>query len=489
MEMQRTGGRLSRSRLSLTTEAYMRSLTAAAEQWEIDLREIRDFYEGEQIEDYGRLGDQIAKRFREMFLKYPACNLVKVGVSTIADRLAINSITAKNAETAKLAQAWWDLTEMRSWQLDLYRYLLRDSMAVVIASWDATNQIPIWTVHELFDGVEGNCRVHWDSDGNVMFVSKRWVEHDANDVPTGRTRITVYYEDQIERYVAESSGGANLRLMTPEECQAEDPNITANPEIWIMADGRAIGSPAVVFYNNPFESEAEDLMTPQTGVNESILSWHVAGRYGGFRMLVMENASEQVDKDGNPIPLRVGPGRFIRVRSQGTQPTRVYPIPAEDVGAIFEGAVMPYINLASMAKRWPVHVFNTTSMPSSGELVRMLEGSLVAQCDIKKPMLEDSWRELFEVTARMGVVFGRQPYPTDDPGIEFVWKPSETKNEQVDLDVIGKKKNVGNLPDQEVWRLMGYTAEDIARLSGQQLEAQKQALKLALAESIPTQQQ
>lgn len=486
MTILRTGARVARSNLTLTDEAYLNSLLNGLNEWEEDLREIRLFYDGRQIDEFGRLGDQIAKRFREMFAKYPACNLVKTGISTIADRLAITAVTSTtNPAAAKVAQEWWDITEMTSWQLDLYRYLLRDSMSIIIASWDAKTNTPSWTVHELYDGEAGNCRVHFDSDGNLMFVSKRWVEHDQNDRPTGRVRVTAYYTDRIERYVAEN--GSQMRLMSVDECQAEDPGITSNPELWLMPDGiTPIGSPAVVFYNNPFDTEASDLMTPQVGLNESILSWHVGGRYSGFRMLVMENATEQVDKAGNPVPLRVGPGRFLRVRSQGTQPTRVYPIPAEDVGAIFNGAVLPYIDMAAMAKRWPIHIFNVTAMPSSGELVRMLEGPLVAQCDIKKPMLADSWRELFQVTARMAVVFGRQAMQTENLGLDFSWKPSETKNEQVDLDVIGKKKNVGNLPDEEVWRLMGYTADEIKALQGYRLAAQKQALSLALAESIPT---
>lgn len=425
---------------------------------EDQLAEVRAFYDGQQIAEYGRMEPFIAAAFAAMFKKYPACNLIKTCVKVVRERLRVTSVGGTGA-LATLAAEWWKAARLESWQSDLYRNMLRDGAAVLIVGWDGVNNQPTFTVNELYDGAGGTCRLHFDSDDQLSYVSRRWQEHDENDQPTGNTRLTVYFPDRIERYYQTVAG---VDLMTPEQVTAEDPNVTENPEPWVMSDGTPIGIAAVPFFNAPYEPEPADLMADQVGINESILSWHVAGRYGGFRTIVTENARGKADANGNEVPLEWGPGVRINVTTTGNNPAKIYTLPAEDVEKIFAGAVVPWLKLASFAKRFPYHVFDVSAMPTSGELLRQMEGPMVEQIDDKKPMLDDSWADAFDVARKVAVVYGGQRLAEGE--IEMTWKTSQSSAALYDMEVLEKKQTALGIPQRKLWQEAGYSDEEITNM-------------------------
>ena len=452
-------------------QTYLKAAIAAQTNAERDLAEIRQFYDGEQIKHYGKSEAYLAEVFREMFIKYPAANLVKTTVNIATERLAVKSLAGgTKSQLATAAGDWWKAARLDSWQDDLYAFALRDSAAVLIVDWDESRRVPTFAVNELWDGTGGNCRIHFDDTGNVAFVSKRWNVHDERDRYTGKTRLTLYFADRIERWISTSLAGWDWRLMSPAEL-----NGTPNPMPWIMPDGTPIGIAAVPFFNRPYESECAVAMTPQTLLNEAILSWHATGRFHGFPMLAIEGSyTPEKDAQGNPKPFETGPGRVIK--TGGGALKRVEPT---DMLALFEGAVIPAVKLVAMSKRWPDHAF--AGMPPSGETLRQMEGPLVSQVEAKQRVFGDSWRDAFSVAQRLYEANTGEKLAGE---IDVQWKSALAVSAKYDAEVVGARAAAGQLPRKQRWRELGFGGDEIAQMEAEYQADLEQSAKALLSDQI-----
>lgn len=444
---------------------YLKAALNTATEEENDIFEIREFYEGRQLSDNLDARQKfISTSVFDLLKKYPIFNLVHRTVKVINERLAVDSITCKeNDLKAETAQKWWAENDLNSWQSDIYEAALRDKACVVIVGWDGINKVPTFTLNELWDGQGGGtCRIHYDTNGYISFISKRWSIYTPDGLPTGQMRLTLYFDDRIERYLMEV-GGDSPNLMTKEQLAAEDPFITENPEYLRDSDGNPLGIPAVVFENKGYVSECADAMVSQAGVNEAILDWHTVSRYHGMPTVIFKGVQFRIDPiTGKPIEPEWSPGKGIAVDSGD-----VIRINAADVKSIYEGSVKPWIEIITRAKGWPEHVF--TQIPPSGETIRQMEGSLVAQCDAKKTMFTDSWRDAFEIAFNFLRIYGKQDLVGE---LNFWWKSSLSISEKYDLQLLALKKSVLGLPQKIVLQEQGYSEEEIAEIL-KEVEAEK----------------
>ncbi len=444
---------------------YLKAAIYTATEEELDIFEIREFYEGRQLGDNLTVRQKfISASVYELLEKYPIFNLVNRTVKVINERLSVNSITCQESDAkAEVAQEWWNANLLNSWQSDIYEAALRDKACVVIIGWDGVNKQPTFTLNELWDGNGGGtCRIHYDTDSNIAFISKRWNLYKADGTPLNQMRLTLYFPDRIERYLMEV-GSDVPNLMTREQLQAEDPSITENPEYLLDTDGNPLGIPAIVFENKGYVSECADAMVAQAGVNESILDWHTTSRYHGMPMIVFKGVQFRIDPvSGRPIEPDWSPGKGIAVDSGDI--TRIN---AADVKSIYEGSVKPWIEIITRAKGWPEHVF--TQIPPSGETIRQMEGSLVAQCDAKKVMFGDSWKEAFDIAFKFLKVYGKQDIQGE---LNFWWKSSLSISEKYDLQLLALKKSVLGLPQKIVLQEQGYDEEEIAEIM-KEVEAER----------------
>lgn len=437
-------------------QSYINYLNSAKDEELEEIAKIREFYEGRQFKDVvtGERAQYISPVVEEMLKTYPFINIVKRTVQVLRERIRVSGIKSDNEQQAQLAQDWWKAEQMGAWQQYVYEAALRDKACALIVGWDGEKKQPTFTLNELWDGTGGTIEIEYGNDDEVLYVSKRWPEVDAEGDYTGRTRRTKYFSNRIERYVL-SEFNTDETLLTIEELKLENPNITSNPEPWLDANGEPMGIAAVIFENVGYVSECNDAMGPQAAVNDALLDYHTSTRYHGLPLMAFEEASFPIDPStGRAIKPKWGPGQGIALDSG-----KVYRVPPTDLNIIYSGAIKPWLEVTAYQKGWPVHVFN--QMPPSGETLRQMESSLVVQCDERKEMFEESWKEAFRIAFKLYEINTGISFDTD---IDILWKSSLGINAIYDMNVMAQKKATADLPQLVVLREMGYDEDEIAKI-------------------------
>lgn len=439
--------------VNILREAFWDYVLAAQTDEELDLALIREWYDGRQFDKIlTERSDFIAPQLLELLKKYPLCNVVARTVNIIREKMRITALTEDEDGSEaylELVQSWWKANKMKSLQSDLYERVLRDKACVLIVGWDGEEKRPTWTINELWDGTGGTCRLHFGDNDELDFVSKRWNELDDYDRPTGRVRYTLYYPDRIERWIADSYG-TNERLMTIDEIA--DPAVKKNPQPWVDNDGKPLGMAAVAFYNTGYVSEAAGAMSPQAAINEGLMDLHTTGRYYGYPAIVFKDVNFPVDPTtGREIVPKWGPGVGLRLEGGDA-----HKMEASDIGVVFQGLVMPWLQVISFMKGWPMHVF--TTMPSSGELVRQMESSLISQVDDKHDEIDDSMSTLFKVsTALYRLMTGKDVKGS----VKTNWRSAIALNQKYDAETVKLKRESVGISEEQGQRELGYTPDEI----------------------------
>lgn len=446
---------------SMIFDSYMRYVMEAQTEEEEQIFEIREWYEGRQFPNgIGKRERYVAPILRDMLETYPMLNLVERTVRIINERVRITEVASDDKASNILFKLWWEKNKMASGQSSVYEAALRDRACVVILEWNYRDNHPMFHTNELFDGVGGSCRIHYDENDKVEYVSKRWAQLDEYDRPNGNTRFTLYFPEKIERWISE--GGGSARMMTTTEVRAELGMSIPNPQPWVDANGDPLGIAAVVFDNVNYASECFGVMSAQAGMNEAILDWHTSSRYHGIPTVLFEGVAFKVDPlTGREIEPEWGPGKGIAFDSGRV--SRLQPV---DVASLFEGAVMPWIRVASLQKGWPMHVF--TQMPPSGETLRQMESPLIVQAEDKMNAFTDSWKTLFTIASKMHeIVTGERPKGL----VTLEWASPVSLNElyvarvaQTNARAEKATFDNGDLSQRQRLIEQGYTPEDADRI-------------------------
>jgi hypothetical protein len=432
--------------------------------------EIREWYQGRHFRDaLAERQEFISPIVYKMLSRYPFVNLVKTSVKVLNERLKLVSISSENQEKAELASEWWRDLEMDSWQGFIYEAALRDKACVVIVGWDGVKKRPTIAKNELWDGYNGHCRIVYDTNDNILFVSKRWDESDPIGNLTGRVRITVYFPDRIERYVVDD-GEINPRLMTIEEIRAESPEIAQNPQPWVNSSGDPLGLAAIVFENRGYVSECEDAMTIQAALNDAVLDFHSNLRYHGIPTIVFQKVQFRIDPiTGKPEKPKWGPGKALVVDDGDVK--RIEPTNSI---TLYNGSIKPWIEMLAHQKRWPMHIFHQA--PPSGETLRQMESALVSQCNDKKLNFSDSWQKVFDLCFKLYL---------EDTGVDLTegrlylrWDTSLGLNDAYDMNVLKTKKEVADLPQAVVLEELGYSKDRIEQIIDMRDDEKQRAAEL-----------
>jgi hypothetical protein len=162
-----------------------------------------------------------------------------------------------------------------------YSQAARDA-APNIVDWDARQWDAGMVGHAAFDGDSG-VRVYTDpSCGALRFAAKRWQVSDPfNRANNGRTRLTLYFQDRIEKYI--SIKGANKGIGGTIWEQWRDSAAEPWPIPWADAQG-PLGL-AVIPFNNPGGSEIEQLIHLQDALNKTDVDMIATTDTAGFRIL------------------------------------------------------------------------------------------------------------------------------------------------------------------------------------------------------------
>ncbi len=432
--------------------AYLRAAAASVLEDEGKLRTCRAFYEGEQGVVLTERQKEYLKQEQDTF-----ANLCKRVVSIPKERLALTgkgiaATTGADSQFADAATGWWRANGLEAGQKDLYECSLRDGTGGLIVGWDQVEGRPTFTANLIYDGETGLLRLHYDSDGTLLFASKRWtVWNPLKPGETGQRRLTIYRPDALERYEADPKAAGGWRWLIPAELGG-----LPNPQPWVDATGAPLGVPVIPF-DNPGGSELAEVIRLQEEINHALGTFDIATDFHGWPLLWLQNVSLDKDASGNQIVPEFGPGSAIILDKDGSA-GRIEPA---NLVTLFQAGTLSWVQVLALVKGWPLFLFDRSQQPPSGVALRIMEGSLISQIEDKQAVFGVAWLKSFEMGRKLHHLYTGEELRGE---INLTWKPAQTQDEKTEAESQATKWDAAQIPILQRWREAGYTQAEIDQM-------------------------
>lgn len=402
-------------------------------------------------------------------------NLCALVVASVVERLSVTGFAPAEAgqpdqesPLASAAMQWWETNRMDAGADELHEAACRDGEAYIIVSWHAASNMPQWSINQKFDGTQG-VKVHADPDtGTPLFASKRWQTSDfGQSGQSGRTRLTLYFPDRVEKYISASDPEAALSDLG--WARWTDNEGEPWPIPWTDVAGSPLGLPVIPF-TNPGGSEIADLIPLQDMLNKSDLDLVAGADAAGFRVFWASGLKAQIDPStGEEKTVTVGPGRLLRM---GDPQARMGAIDPVDLTRLIEGSQY-WIEAAAGVTRTPQYLFQAQGADQpSGESLKMQEVGLLAKTERKQRVFGNAWENVVYLSRKLWNLY-RMAEAIEEERLATQWKPAETRNEKEQLEAAQIKAGLG-VPEEQIWAELGYDQTQIERFREMQAAQQAQ---------------
>ncbi|MDF3283367.1 phage portal protein [Gordonia sp. N1V] len=405
------------------------------------LHMLAQYYAGEQPLAF--LSPDAKKAIGQRFDRI-ACNLPRLAVSAIAERLRITGFTdASGARDAALWEAW-----VRS-DLDQtapagHREALAIGEAAVIVWANAAGK----AVATVESGRQ--VAVYRDAGSHETLAAvKRWSDL-APDGTERQTRWVVYRPDRIEHLVGD---GASI----------------TGAKVTGVIDNPLLAVPVVALTNTdrPLDvfgvSEFTDLIPIVDALNKISADMLVSSEYGARPRrwatgLELEERPK-LDDDGNPVvdedgeevlevvnPIPEDSKLLINEAPEG----KFGQLPGADLTG-YDTAVRVLLQQASAVSGLPGHYLGiTTSVPASADAIRAAEAALTARAEARMAVFGPAW----EAVARLISAVERGGEVTDyTPRVQ--WADPSTRSAAAEADAVVKLHAAGIITTTEARTRLG----------------------------------
>lgn len=405
---------------------------------------FRSYYEGEhETQLTARQRKYLELRSEQDF----SLNYCPIVVDALAEKLKITGFECD--DQPELLWEWWRKARMDGVQGVVHTAAVRDGDTYVLVEWSNEHGRPVWTQENAYDGSQGLHIVYSDERRNVPMVAiKRWIVTSGANVTTRRTNL--YWPDRIEKYA--DDGGSNS-YWRPFEEQGQP-----WPIPWTRSGGAPRGIPVFHFRNKDQgysygESELEDVVPVQNGLNKSFIDLFAAADATGFRIMTMVG--------GDPTNITVAPGGWVYMTDPAGKITAID-------GADLTGLVSLKDSIAAeigKITRTPLSYFQLTGQVTAADTLKQQEAGLLSKATDRAVTFGNSWEDALYMARKLHNDFG--PGGLDEEAeISAVWKDFETRNELDHLNGLKAKAELG-VPQETIWREMGYNADDIERMKAE----------------------
>ncbi len=447
---------------------HMQAIVAGQEKAAAKVLALRAYYDGEhpvmlsdrQIEYLsGKSGGMLRADFPF------AHNLVRSVIDTLRERLSVTGIAIEGAADAEPgtpeAQVsaalweWWTKSRLDSEQIRLYRRGLRDGAVYVMVDFDAETQRPRFTQHHIDAGLtEPGVILHRDptDENRVLYATRHFATFDPlTPGGTGKRRKTVYLPDQIRKYEMGRQGWQPVM----------DAGDVGWPIPWMDRRGQPLGIPVIEF-SNPGGSEVSQIIGLQNALNKAWLDLLAAADTSGFPLVAVEYeeptfAAPTPAEDGEGTDeIRLSPGRLLEVDK-----ARVHRLEAANLESMI--SVIRYIvQSISGVSRTPAYYLEPVgggNVPS-GEALKQLESGLVRRAEERQLVFGQAWQDVFALAYRVNQAFGPSLPELPELSIHVEWADANVRNEADEAATAEAHQRLG-VPQEELWRRLGYTPEQI----------------------------
>ena len=381
-------------------------------------------------------------------------NVCEVVVDSVAERLEVTAFKADNDEVSSLLWDWWKANRMDHKQTVTHTETTLLGDGYVLVDWDYLALRPRFHFQEAEMIIP-----HYDNAGDMVWLSKKWTEVPELGQPE-ITRMNIYYPDRIEKLRSEG------RVWRPVLDEGE----TEWPVPWVDSNGKPLGLPVVHFRNSTLsddfgQSEIADVIPLQDLLNKQLVDMTAIADIMGFPQRWM------VDMEvSNKSELEYVPGSLWDLKSDGGD--------AKGTTGQFEAAPMLDILKAiemlvehvSMTSRTPRHLFHLTGEYPSGEAMKTAEAGLVSKVKKRQVDFGNSWEDVMQMAVKVNAVFGGgEPGSLPETSIiDTIWADPETRNETNFLQGLAIKKDKLGVPQEQIWREMGYSQQAIDQMQADQ---------------------
>ena len=450
-----------------------------------DTEDEADFQEEiTQARDYdaGRQFVALTERLREFLggdtandsedFKRLRLNICHIILSAVVDRLIVAgfdtdeqpretpTIDENGQPTTKLikpvaAWAWnvWLRNRMDAKQRRVHEAALRDSESFVLVDWDNGAKRPRFTPHlrfvETSTGSETGegCRAFYrndDTDQDLLFVTKRWLEvlHDPSGTSRTRQRLTVYLPGEIRKYAG--FPGAWKPVV--------DDDSEPWPIPWTDKKGQPLGIPVAHFISSA-GMEAREAWPIQNAINKAFVDLMQESDVSAFRIF-LAFGWKPVDENGNPLEIK--PGTWLGSPSKDA---RGEVIPGGDLSQ-FMNLIESLMLYAAQVTDTPISRFITTKQVSSEGSQKEQSGGLLTKARNRMGELGNGWEHAMFIAMRLENTFGKGGLD-EQAFISTTFEPLEARDELAELQRAALRKSLG-IPIQIIARELGMTPEDVA---------------------------
>ena len=423
-------------------------------------QKLRDDYL--TYESYYR-GDQGAKLTDRIRATQPSGlvfsdNFCEVVVDVLAERLRVAGFVSDQDEVAALAESVWRRNRLDQSQNVVHTQAVMKGDAYVLVDWDAVAQRP-----RVRAQAPEMIIPHRDpATGDLTFVSKMFTWQPALGVQPV-TRLSLYYPDRVEKY--RGNGGAWVPILDQGE--------RVWPTPWVDKRGRPLGIAVVPFLNRPASddygtSELVAVIPMQDLLNKTLIDLMQTADNMGFPQRWTKNTTPP--EDG----WEVVPGSIWNLFGEVGADVGVGQFEAADLSQLISMIEMLVQHVAGRS-RTPQHLFRVTGQLPSGEALKAAEAGLVEKVKVRQVGFGNSWEDVMRLAAKLQELFGSEgAVVTDDTHIATLWDDPETRNEKSHLEVLAIKREKLGVPQEQVWRELNYTQDEIARMK-EDIEAERVA--------------
>ena len=457
------------------TLAYLGWLSSEDSEEEQFLRTLRDYAGGEQptyLTERQREYIGLRAKDADHLFAHNICHLI---IASVVERMHVTGFQPVDASNdlgialSQWAMECWDANRMDAKQDDLHEYAVQDAESYLIVEFPAGDDYPRWTVNKKFDGTQG-VKLHRDpSTDEVIFASKRWQEHDQATGAAGRTRLTIYFPNRVERWVSAKAGeGVKMTVRETEIVeygwkQYLGPQGTDAWPIWWTEDGTPSGEPlgmAVISFNNPGGSEIAQVLQLQDALNKGDLDLLAAEDTAGFRILWASGVKAVIDPaTGKEKTMPISPSTMIRIDDPAGKLGSIEPT---DLPKMIAGSHYWIESIAGVS-RTPQYLLRAPGAdPASGESMKQQEIGLEAKCKRKARVWGNAYEDAITLSVKL---WNRIPgnERIEPARLQTQWASVEVRNLSEDLASAEKAQNVG-VAQEMIWeQFLGMDSEQVER--------------------------
>jgi Phage portal protein, SPP1 Gp6-like len=408
--------------------------------------QCRNYYDGNHRLLFAT--DKFLSTFGNLFRAF-ACNLCPVVVDVPADRLTVTGFAVEGGQQ-KADDAWalWNANRMdrKSGQVHLEALTAGDAYAIV---WPDKAGAPT-----IYPQRAAAVTVKYDDEepGLITWAAKAWPRADK------KVRVTLYYADRIEKYIATSAADGSLPTsangLVPFETPGEPwplPNPYGRVPVFHFGNNAGIGEFGA--------SELANVIPLQDGLNKSICDRLVAQEFIAYPQRYATGL--EVDKDpttGAPIPPFIpGADRLWTVEDANVKfgefaQARISEFIAGEVDWLHKIAAVsgiPLHYLVHEAGGWP-----------SGESMKTAEARLIAKVKDRQLAFGNVWEDAMA----FAMTIAHKP----EARLVALWDDPTPRNEKDHASMLVMKRSVG-ISAHQVQREFGYSDEQIVQMEQENL--------------------